>query len=167
MPKAEFWIKRLGLERHPEGGWYRETYRSGGSYDFGTESPFGGPRAFATSIHYLLQQADRSRLHRIHSDELWFFHTGSPLDVHLFPETGSPSSFTLGDSPDNGQVLHAWVPAGCRFGARMNETAAEGTFSLVSCVVAPGFDFRDFSFADRTQLIAQFPDHEKIISALT
>jgi hypothetical protein len=167
MQKAEFWIRHLDLKRHPEGGWYRETYRSKGSYDFGDESPFGSSRAFATSIHYLLEQGDRSRLHRIHSDELWFFHAGSPLEVFLFPERGTPSSFTLGGSPDCGQVLHDWVPADCSFGARMNEGAAEGTYSLVSCVVAPGFDFRDFSFSDREQLIEQFPSHERIINALT
>jgi hypothetical protein len=167
MQKAEFWIRHLGLERHPEGGWYRETYRSSSSFDFGAESPFGSPRPFATSIHYLLEQGDRSRLHRIHSDELWYFHAGSPLEVHLFPEAGSPSSFTLGDPAEDGQVLHDWVPAGCRFGARMKESAAEGTFSLVSCVVAPGFDFRDFSFVDRNRLIAQYPDHEWVIKALT
>ncbi|NTU57684.1 MAG: cupin domain-containing protein [Chlorobiaceae bacterium] len=167
MRKAEFWILRLGLERHPEGGWYRETYRSDGSYDFDGNSPFGSPRSFATAIHYLLEQGERSRLHRILSDELWFFHAGSPLEVHLFPETGAPSSFTLGDSPDEGQVLQAWVPAGCAFGAQMNEALDEGKFSLVSCVVSPGFDFRDFTFVDRELLIAQHPGHEKIITALT
>ncbi|NTW52644.1 MAG: cupin domain-containing protein [Chlorobiaceae bacterium] len=167
MQKAEFWIRQLGLERHPEGGWYKETYRSSNSYDFGDRTPFGSPRSFATSIHYLLEKGDRSRLHRINSDELWYFHAGAPLEVHLFPETGVPSSFTLGDQPDRGQVLHDWVPAGCRFGARMLKNAAGGTFSLVSCVVAPGFDFRDFSFSDRIQLLGQFPDHEPIITALT
>jgi hypothetical protein len=167
MQKADFWIRQLGLERHPEGGWYRETYRSSGSYDFGAASPFGSPRSFATSIYYLLEQGDRSRLHRINSDELWYFHAGSPLEVHLFPETGTPSSFTLGDSPDDGQMLHSWVPAGCSFGACMKEPAAEGDFSLVSCVVAPGFDFRDFSFTSKEELIDRFPDHDKTITALT
>lgn len=167
MPKAEHWIRSLRLEPHPEGGWYRETYRSSGSYDFTGTPPFDEPRAYATAIHYLLEQGDRSRLHRIHSDELWFFHAGDPLEVHIFPEAGAPSSFTLGPSPDDGEVLHAWVPAGCWFGAKLPAPASEEAYALVSCVVAPGFDFRDFSFGDATLLTAKFPDHEKIIRELT
>lgn len=168
MRTAEFWIERLGLERHPEGGWYRETYRSEGSYGFDASSPFGSPRSHATSIFYLLQRGDRSRLHRIHSDEQWYFHAGSPLDVHSFPETGEPSLFTLGDDPDAGQTLHSWVPAGRWFGACLSERSDEtDAYSLVSCVVAPGFDFRDFSFADRNELIAKFPAHVRIIEKLS
>jgi uncharacterized protein len=167
MRKAEFWIDRLGLEPHPEGGWYRETYRSEGAYDFTGQAPFDGSRAYATSIHYLLERGDRSRLHRIHSDELWYFHAGSPLEVHLFPDSGIPSSFTLGLSPDDGEVLHVWVPAGVWFGARLAEGSAPEAFSLVSCVVAPGFDFRDFAFAGREHLNEMFPEHAAIVVALT
>jgi predicted cupin superfamily sugar epimerase len=165
---AEFWIGRLGLERHPEGGWYRETYRSEGEYGFDSNSLFGSPRSYATSIFYLLERGDRSRLHRINSDEQWYFHAGSPLDVHCFPATGVPSSFTLGDEPDAGQVLHSWVPAGNWFGASLSEQSdAPGTYTLVSCVVAPGFDFRDFSFADCKELTAKFPAHARIIEMLS
>jgi hypothetical protein len=167
MPKAEFWIDRLRLEPHPEGGWFRETYRSEGVCHFGAESAFGSPRSFATSIHYLLERGDRSRLHRILSDELWYFHAGNPLEVHIFPESGAPSSFTLGQSPDDGEVLSAWVPAGCWFGARLADRADEEAYALVSCVVAPGFDFRDFSFADREALAAKFPDNREMIETLT
>ncbi len=168
MRTAEFWIERLGLEPHPEGGWYRETYRSEGSYGFDASSPFGSPRSFATSIHYLLQRGDRSRLHRIHSDEQWYFHAGSPLDVHAFPESGEPSRFTLGDDPDAAQTLHSWVPAGSWFGACLSEQSAEqDAYALVSCVVAPGFDFRDFSFAGRQELIQAFPGHARIIEKLS
>lgn len=167
MPKAEDWIGRLGLEPHPEGGWYRETYRSSGSYDFSGTAPFDGPRAYATSIHYLLERGGRSRLHRIHSDELWYFHAGGPLDVHIFPETGAPSSFTLGPSTDDGEVLHSWVPAGCWFGAAMPDHPGRDPYALVSCVVAPGFDFRDFAFADGAELASRFPAHREIIAALS
>jgi len=165
---AEFWIGQLGLERHPEGGWYRETYRSEGSYGFDAGSPFGSPRSWATSIYYLLEHGDRSRLHRIFSDEQWYFHAGSPLEVHCFPETGEPSSFTLGLDPDKGQMPHSWVPAGHWFGACLAEHSdAPDAYSLVSCVVAPGFDFRDFSFADRETLISAFPAHAAIIEKLS
>ncbi len=167
MPKAEHWIERLGLEPHPEGGWYRETYRSSGSYDFSGAAPFDGPRAYATSIHYLLERGGRSRLHRIHSDELWYFHAGGPLEVHLFPENGAPSAFTLGTETEQGEVLHAWVPAGSWFGACMPEAEARDGYALVSCVVAPGFDFRDFSFADGAELASRFPTHRQMIERLS
>lgn len=167
MQKAEYWVKSLRLEPHPEGGWYRETYRSGGSYDFSGRAPFDGPRAYATSIHYLLKHGDRSRLHRIHSDELWFFHAGAPLEVHIFPEQGEHSVITLGPDPDHGEVLHGWVPAGCSFGARLPEKAEPVSYSLVSCVVAPGFDFRDFSFTGRDELLAAFPLQRNSIESLT
>ncbi len=166
MQKAEYWIGHLNLEPHPEGGWYRETYRSQGSFDFSGSAPFDAPRPYATSIHYLLRQGDRSRLHRILSDEQWYFHAGGPLEVHIFPETGTPSCFTLGLSPDDGETLHSWVPAGCWFGARMPDDADPDSYALVSCVVAPGFDFRDFSFADSADLMARFPDHQEMIVAL-
>jgi uncharacterized protein len=167
MPSAEFWIESLSLERHPEGGWYRETYRSEGAYGFDATSPFGSPRSFATSIYYLLESGDRSRLHRIHSDEQWYFHAGSPLDVHSFPESGEPSLFTLGLDPKAGQTPHSWVPAGSWFGARLWEPTSSDGYALVSCVVAPGFDFRDFTFADREELIAKFPGHEAVIKKLS
>ncbi|HHE33058.1 MAG TPA: cupin domain-containing protein [Chlorobaculum parvum] len=167
MRTAEFWIDRLRLERHPEGGWYRETYRGEGQYDFSGAGPFGSARSYATSIYYLLEHGDRSRLHRIHSDEQWYFHTGSPLEVHSFPEAGEPSSFTLGYDPDAGQVLHSWVPAESWFGASLTKSDDPGTYVLVSCVVAPGFDFHDFTFADREKLLALFPAHAPIIDKLS
>ena len=166
MQKADFWIEKLKLSAHPEGGFYRETYRSCGSYPFGEESLFKGQRSWATSIYYLLKSGDRSTLHRIHSDELWFYHAGSPLTVHIFPETGEPSSFTLGLEPDKGQLLQETVPAESWFGACCGDSDAE-SYSLVSCVVAPGFDFRDFAFADRNELLNNFPQHAEIIARLT
>ena len=166
MQKAEFWIEQLQLEPHPEGGYYRETYRSLGSYPFGADTRFGTPRSWATAIYYLLKGQERSKLHRIHSDEIWFYHTGSPLQVHLFPEHGEPSYFTLGVQAREGHTLQETVPAGCRFGACL-EAPEEENFSLVSCVVAPGFDFRDFVFAEKEELLRQFPLHSRLITLLT
>ncbi len=166
MQKAEFWIENLKLQPHPEGGFYRETYRSGGLYAFHEESPFKGPRSWATSIYYLLRGSDRSALHRIHSDELWFYHAGTPLTVYFFPETGEPSCFTLGPELDKGQCLQECVPAESWFGACC-DCSDEESYSLVSCVVAPGFDFRDFAFADRDTLFDKFPQHSATIERLT
>lgn len=166
MRKADFWIDRLQLQEHPEGGYYRETYRSPGSCDFSGTSPFSGSRSWATVIYYLLGTGERSRLHRICSDEHWFFHDGSPLTVHMFPENAEPSAFTLGLSYEDGHLLQGTVPAGCWFGATV-ENPAETGYSLVSCVVAPGFEFRDLSFAQSEDLLRKFPKHRRIIEILT
>jgi uncharacterized protein len=88
--------------------------------------------------------------------------------VHSFPETGAPSLFTLGLDPEAGQTPHSWVPAGYWFGACLSERSdAPNAYALVSCVVAPGFDFRDFSFADRETLLSAFPAHAAIIEKLS
>ena len=166
MQKAEFWIDSLQLLPHPEGGYYRETYRSSGSYSFNNTIPFNGSRSYATAIYYLLKGGDHSKLHRIHSDELWFFHAGDPLKVYMFEKHGEPSSFTLGLSAKNSEVLQATVPAECWFGACLENPERE-RYSLVSCVVAPGFEFRDFTFADRITLEKKFPNHHEIIERLT
>jgi len=166
MHKAEFWIEQLQLLPHPEGGFYRETYRSGGAYPFEATSCFGDARSWATSIYYLLRGNDCSKLHRIHSDELWFYHAGGPMTVYVFPEIGEPSSFTLGLKPDKGQVLQETVAAESWFGACCEESV-DDNYTLVSCVVAPGFDFRDFAFADKNELLATFPNHAKNIERLS
>ena len=166
MQKAEFWIEKLKLLPHPEGGFYRETWRSGGLYPFDTTSCFGDARSWATSIYYLLRGDDCSKLHRIHSDELWFYHAGGPLTVYVFPETGKPSSFTLGLEPDKGQMLQETVCAESWFGACCEEPKP-GSYTLVSCVVAPGFDFRDFTFANKNELLKKFPTHAATIEHLT
>lgn len=168
MQKADFWIEHLQLLAHPEGGFYRETYRSPESFDFGYRVYGGSTRNIATAIYYLLRTCDRSRLHRIHSDELWFHHAGLPLEVHMFPPTGEPLQFTLGSDPLKDEVLQGCVPAECWFGACHNPDLllSEG-YSLVSCVVAPGFDFRDFSFAEKEHLLASWPEYGDLIGRLT
>lgn len=168
MLKADYWIEQLELEPHPEGGFYRETYRSQGTCRFEAGEPFDGERNHATAIYYLLKSGERSKLHRIHSDELWFFHAGQPLSVHVFPPEGTPSAFTLGDSPHKGEVLQEVVRAENWFGAcHAPESAAKNGYSLVSCVVAPGFDFRDFLFAERAPLLERYPLFSAVIDRLT
>ena len=160
---ATFWIKTLGLTPHPEGGWFRETYRSS---EFippaGLPDRFQGPRSFCTAIYFLLEQGQFSAFHRIRSDEIWHFHEGASLTVHMLSPTGERHELLLGRCAEKGQRFQAVVPAGCWFGA---ETG--GDFALVSCTVAPGFDFNDFEMADRADLTRSFPHHESIIHRLT
>ena len=162
---AEELINTLGLAPHPEGGWFRETYRATEKVP-GTVLPgrFSGDRSFCTAIYYLLEKGDISAFHRIKSDELWHFHTGTVLTVHLFSQEGDYRALPLGADLAAGASFQVVVPGGCWFGA---EVTGGGDFSLVGCTVAPGFDFVDFEMANRESLLLQFPAHEDLIRRLT
>jgi predicted cupin superfamily sugar epimerase len=160
-------VKSLGLERHPEGGWFRETYRARGILPReALGSGFAGARAQSTAIYYLLSYGERSRLHRIASDEVWHFYLGDPLTVHVIDARGERRDLLLGSGLGAGQNLQGVVEAGAWFGARHIEKGAFG-FSLVGCTVAPGFDFDDFELADGEVLKARYPAHRALIEALT
>jgi predicted cupin superfamily sugar epimerase len=165
MPDARTWIERLQLRPHPEGGWFRETYRS--AETIAREhlpQRFTGPRCFATAIYYLLQGSDFSALHRIRQEEGWHFYDGSPLTLHLIAGDGTYSSISLGRDLDAGQQPQAVVPAGWLFAATVDDPAS---FSLAGCTVAPGFDFADFELPSRADLVAQYPRHHALIERLT
>jgi uncharacterized protein len=131
----------LDLGPHPEGGWFRETYRSDEAFE-----PFDGrgPRAAATAIYYLLQPGESSRWHVVDSDELWLWHRGGPLELSLGGAEAEPMrdphTVVLGSDVGAGQRPQVLVPAGVWQAAR----PAIGEAVLVTCVVAPGFDFADF-----------------------
>lgn len=133
--------RALDLHPHPEGGWYRETWRTG----VDVEPPgYQGPRATATGIYYLLGPGEESRWHRVASDELWLWHRGGPLELHLGGDGDRPATArwaTLGPDVERGQLPQLIVPAGHWQSARPSEPREV----LVSCVVSPGFDFADFS----------------------
>ncbi|MBN1671228.1 MAG: cupin domain-containing protein [Kiritimatiellae bacterium] len=162
---AEYWIDRLRLSRHPEGGYFRETYRS-----TETISPaalphrYGGRRSISTAIYYLLTDGECSGLHRVKSDEVWHFYAGSPLTLHIINERGDYAQIALGASPDRGETLQATVKAGCWFGATVDPPQA---YALAGCTVAPGFDFADFQLAHRQDLLQLYPEHRAIIERLT
>lgn len=135
---AEEYITCLGLAGHPEGGYYKETYRSPLMVTF---PGFDGPRPIGTSILFLLKAGQTSALHRIKSDELWYYHDGEGLEIIEIDEQGRECITRLGRSLQEGEVLQHVVPAGRWFGARLRPGAS---FCLVGCQVSPGFDFRDF-----------------------
>ena len=162
---AENWIAELGLVRHPEGGWYRETYRSTESLPGEALPPrYGGPRHLATAIWFLLRGNELSAFHRVRSDELWFYHAGSPLTLHLLAADGALTRLGLGLDPAAGCLPQRTIPADTWFAATVDRPAS---FTLVSCTVAPGFDFADFALADRAQLARDFPQHRERINRLT
>jgi uncharacterized protein len=161
---AEYWIKKLGLAAHPEGGYYRETYRSSLSIgEAALPTEFGGPRIASTAIYFLLSGTDFSALHRLRSDEIWHFYAGGPLIVHVV-DRGKRSDLRLGNDPDHGQALQAVVKAGCWFGSRLEQP---NSYALVGCTVAPGFDFDDFELGKRSDLIRLYPQHKELIEQLT
>ena len=163
-PAPEFWIEHLRLSPHPEGGYYRETYRSTEeipSQDLGTRCK--GARSVSTAIYFMLTGKDRSLFHRIKSDELWHFHEGCALAIYVLTNLGLVT-FKLGSDPLNGETLQIVVPANHWFGAIPVDP---NSYTLTSCTVAPGFDFQDFEIADREKLLVEFPDHKDIIKRLT
>lgn len=165
MPEANDWIEALQLLPHPEGGYFRETYRSPEKIARQhLPARFAGDRAFVTAIYYLLRGQDFSALHRLHQDEIWHFYDGSTLTVSVIDPQGTLSALRLGRDARSGEVLQAVVPGGCLFGARVN---APGSFALVGCDVAPGFDFADFEMPARAELLAAYPQHRAVIEQLT
>jgi predicted cupin superfamily sugar epimerase len=167
MTDAERWIARLGLAPHPEGGWFRETYRAAEVIDRDAlPARFGGARSVSTAVYFLITRDAFSALHRIRSDELWHFYAGDPVTVTLLDAAGRGSLTTvrLSRDPAHDALPQVVIPAGAWFGA---EVAAPGTFALVGCTVAPGFDFADFELGRRAELVARYPAHRAAIERLT
>lgn len=157
-------ISQLGLERHPEGGWFRETYRAAEQVDAAAlPQRYGGVRSFCTSIYFLLEEGDFSALHRIKSDEVWHFHAGCSLVVHVILPGGGYQALHLGSDLEAGERFQAVVPAGSWFGA---ELKGEG-FGLAGCTVAPGFEFSDFELAGRDALASRYPQYAGLINRMT
>ena len=141
-------VRAYRLAPHPEGGFYREHYRS-------TDRVPGTSRALSTAIYFLLPAGAFSRLHRIDADEVWHFYDGGPLRIAEIAPDGRVRETLLGRDPGAGQVPSHVVPAGAWFGA----APAEGTaFALVGCTVSPGFEFEGFELADRAALLARHGD---------
>ena len=156
---AQAIIDKLKLIPHPEGGFYKETYRSG--HTIVNEKKEN--RHVCTAIYYLLEDEGRSLFHRIRSDELWFFHLGQALEIVLIQD-GHVTTIMLGNDIEKGELLQAMIPANTWFAARIKN--ADG-FSLVSCAVSPGFDFADFDLAKRKDLFQQFPHLKEVIEKFT
>lgn len=163
--EADYWIGRLGLSEHPEGGYFRETYRSSGTISQShLPDRYTGDRAHQTAIYFLLKSGQISAFHRMESDELWFFHAGSTTTIYCLHENGEREDIRLGPEPDSGDSLQAVIPRGTWFGAEVMES---DSYVLVSCTVSPGFEFDDFRLGGRTALQEQFPQHAELIGRLT
>ena len=158
-------IQSLRLESHPEGGYYRETYRAPGQIPQSVlPRRFNGNRAFSTAILFLLESGSFSGFHRLAADECWHFYQGLPLHIYVLEQGASLTVVKLGSNPREGEVFQAVIPAGRWFAAKPIGT--EG-FSLTGCTVAPGFDFQDFDMGEADALAKEFPGHAELIRSLT
>ncbi|GAB2570485.1 cupin domain-containing protein [Spirosoma areae] len=172
---AAYYVQTLHMQPHPEGGYFAETYRSAEVIpQLALPERFRGSRPFGTAIYFLLEKHHVSAFHRIHSDEIWHFYAGGPLEIFVIKPDSTLTVIRLGTNLDRGEVFQAVVPAGCWFGARpvVDSTVVDSTvtgtaFSLVGCTVAPGFDFADFDMADRAMLLEEFPQHREVVEVLT
>lgn len=153
-------IEKLKLTRHPEGGLYRETYRGEKliTLDNGKERNTG------TAIYYLLKDTDKSHFHKVGSDELWLFHQGEPLEIFMITNDGKIETKILGNRLDLNEEPQVIIPANVWFAAQLKN---EKGFALVSCIVAPGFDFNDFELGDKNELIKSFPNLKTEIEKLS
>ena len=188
---AKYWIEKLRLVRHPEGGYFRQTYKSelmiaeeafenfhpAGSHPVANcatrvgqpAQSVGQPetrvrRAASTAIYFLLEGETFSAFHRLRSDEMWHFYAGSALIVHVIDPGGKYSSILLGDDPERDEVFQGVVKAKCWFASEVRDRRS---WALVGCTVAPGFEFEDFELGKREELVREFSKHRELIERLT
>jgi predicted cupin superfamily sugar epimerase len=164
MQTAQFWIDHLKLQPHPEGGFFKEVYRSDEKIQRESlPARFSGTRNFSTSIYFLLRSEDYSLFHRIQSDELWHYYAGSSLTLYIL-DKGGLKTFTLGPNPEKGEILQLVIPFNTWFGAKVNQP---DSYVLSGCTVSPGFDFNDFEMARRQDLLQAYPSQQQVIEMLT
>ena len=160
MKNEQYWIEKLQLEKHPEGGYFKETYRSKEE----VINRNGAQRSASTGIYFLMTDSAFSAFHKIESDEMWHFYDGAALSVYMIRANGELEILKIGNDIENGEQLQGVVPAGCWFASKVDVPNA---FSLVGCTVAPGFDFDGFVMAERETLTQEYPAHATIIKELT
>ena len=153
MESIDYWIDALELTPHVEGGWFRQTYASEVAI---------GDRASATSIYFLLSADNFSAFHRLTADEMWYFHHGATITIVAIDLEGKLHNFKLGKDIAAGESLQVLIPKGWSFASYV-DTA----FSVVSCMVTPGFTFDDFTLLKQADLLRAYPEHASIIKQLT
>ncbi|SEK98642.1 hypothetical protein SAMN04488700_0566 [Carnobacterium iners] len=154
-----YWVEQLELIPHPEGGFFKSVSQPAEIYHIKE----GYERPLYTSIYFLLNDESPSHFHRLKSDEVWYFHAGDPLTVHMLHHNGHYNQVKLGDTLENNETLQFTVPKGVIFGSSVED---QGSYSLVSCMVSPGFDYEDFELFTQAELLKDYPQHELIIKKL-
>ena len=160
--EAVYLKQRLDLSELPEGGYFKETYRSDKTIILPSE--IDGERSISTSIYYLLDGTHFSAFHRLVSDEIWHFYVGSSVTLYIIGETENLSEMKLGNNIEKGEQFQIQVRAGSWFAATVND---KSSYALLGCTVSPGFDYLDFELGDRKKLVERYPQHRSIIERLT
>ncbi|MBU3181701.1 cupin domain-containing protein [Clostridium psychrophilum] len=164
MYSSQYFIDTLNMEPHPEGGFYKSSFDSCENISSNElKTKFEGERILWTSIYFLLRDGEISSFHRLKSDEMWYYHAGSPLSIYMISPNGELTTKQLGLNIKNGEVPQFLVPKNYLFGSAMNSSG----YSLVGCMVSPGFDFKDFEIFERAALLNKYPQHKEIIIKLT
>lgn len=162
---AAYWIDKLKLISHPEGGYFAETYQSPDLISKnGLPERYSADRVCAKAIYFLVPDGQVSKFHRLKCEEIWCYHFGTPLTLYIIEKEGTSRQVILGPDIDHDEQFQAIIPHGVWFGAKVNKKDA---YTLVSCITAPGFDFEDFELAERQSLIQLYPQHKEIIEMLT
>lgn len=165
LPEATYWITKLGLTKHVEGGSYHQTYKADLVIPQTVlPSTYHGDRYASTAIYFLLEQNEFSALHRIASDEVWHFYYGDALVIYEIDTNDVYTEHLLGNNPEKAEQFQCVIKAGSWFGAKVK---TGGAYSLVGCTVAPGFDFADFELAERRALLHRYPQYAALINMLT
>ena len=158
--QAEYWIEKLNLRQHPEGGFFTEVYRSKRYVHL---PEFDGPRSVCTAIYYLLIGDQYSFFHRIKSDEIWHFYAGSSLLLHIIEEKEEKTrliDISLGSNIDNNETFQAVINSGSWFAASVID---DDSYSLVGCTVSPGFEYRDWEIGQMQKLSRLYPQYKSVI----
>ena len=151
----EFWMGKLGLEPHPEGGYFRYAFGS----DIYRKTASGAERKNYSGIYFMVTHDSPSHFHQMISDEIWYYHSGDPLTMHVIDETGAYRTVRLGPHLEHGEVLSVVMRGGWIFGASVDS----GDYTLVSCAVVPGFDDADYRILTQSQLLGKYPQYRDII----
>lgn len=155
--EAAQWIKKLRLQKHPEGGYFKETHRSDLTVEI---AGYNGPRQVSTSIYYMLVGGQFSAFHRIKSDETWHHYAGGSLALYAMVD-GKLSKIKMGKG--KGEMPQFTIKANTWFAASLNDKP----YCLLGCTVSPGFDYRDWELGRRDELVRMYPRHKKIIERYT
>lgn len=159
MKTKEQWLQELSMEAHIEGGYFKEIARSNEQIEINQKQ-----RALYSSIYFLLDDTNPSNFHRLTADEIWYFHDGDALTVHMITPEGKYQTVCLGRATDKGDVLQYTVPKNTIFGSSVE---TKNGYALVSCMVSPAFEYEDFELFKRADLMKQFPQYQSIIERLT
>ena len=155
---SQYWIERLGLVKHVEGGYYKQIYASQ------KQCPEHNIRNLATCIFYLLEGNDFSAFHRINADEIWHFFLGSSLTLYNINENEPKMKINkLGKDFEKSENLQVIIPQGDWFAAEVDDRSS---FTLVGCTVIPGFEYKNFEIGKKQSLLQKFPLYRDLVEKL-